>query len=229
MFKQIISKTIILLALTACTSYAGTQIGATRVIYAEGKKETSVTVNNKDASPYLIKSWIENTNSLSGSYFMVTPPLFRMDGNQQNVVRIFKTNKPLPSDKETLFFLNITSIPSSSSEEGRNTLQIAVRTKMKLIYRPKALANNVPEDFADKISWVITGNTITATNPSSYYLNLTQITLNGKVIPMAEQNYLAPNSKTSWELPSRINKSGTLEWSVINDYGGKGKTHTITL
>nr|WP_309487369.1 fimbria/pilus periplasmic chaperone [Leclercia sp. LTM01] len=77
MFKKIISNTALMLVLSTCTAYAGTQIGATRVIYTEGKKEASVNITNKDASPYLIKSWIENSN-LSGSHFIVTPPLFRM-------------------------------------------------------------------------------------------------------------------------------------------------------
>lgn len=217
-----------MLVLSTCTAYAGTQIGATRVIYTEGKKEASVNITNKDASPYLIKSWIENSN-LSGSHFIVTPPLFRMDGNQKNVIRIFKTNNQLPTDRESLFFLNITSIPASSTEEDRNTLQIAVRTKMKLIYRPKALMYDIPETFSQKIIWTVNGNSITGKNASPYYLNLAQITLNGKVIPMAEKNYLPPMSSTTYELPQGTSKIGVLEWSVINDHGGKGNTHTAKL
>lgn len=228
MLNTIISKTALILALTTCSAYAGTQIGATRVIYAEGKKEASISINNKDASPYLIKSWVENSN-IQGTHFMVTPPLFRMDGNQKNVIRIFKANSQLPSDRESLFFLNVTSIPAMNSDDDRNTLQIAVRTKMKLIYRPKALAKNIPEDFSDKITWTVNGNTLTGKNSSPYYMNLAQITLNGKVIPMAENNYLPPMSTSTYELPSNISKSGTVEWSVINDHGGKGNTHKTTL
>lgn len=228
MLNTIISKTALILALTTCSAYAGTQIGATRVIYAEGKKEASISINNKDASPYLIKSWVENSN-IQGTHFMVTPPLFRMDGNQKNVIRIFKANSQLPSDKESLFFLNVTSIPAMNSDDDRNTLQIAVRTKMKLIYRPKALAKNIPEDFSDKITWTVNGNTLTGKNSSPYYMNLAQISLNGKVIPMAENNYLPPMSTSTYELPSNISKNGTVEWSVINDHGGKGNTHKTTL
>ncbi|MGQ9450187.1 MULTISPECIES: fimbrial biogenesis chaperone [Leclercia] len=228
MLKKTISKTALILALTTCSAYAGTQIGATRVIYSEGKKETSVSITNKDASPYLIKSWIENYD-ISGTHFMVTPPLFRMDGQQKNVIRIFKANNPLPTDRESLFFLNITSIPASNGDDDRNTLQIAVRTKIKLIYRPKALMDNIPESFSEKLIWTVNGNSITGKNTSPYYINLAQITLNGKVIPMAEKNYLPPMSSTTYELPANNSKSGVLEWSVINDHGGKGKIHKATL
>lgn len=229
MLKQITLKTAVILALTTCSAYAGTQIGATRVVYLEGKKESSVTINNKDASPYLIKSWIENFGTTAGTYFMVTPPLFRIDENQQNVIRIFKTNSQLPTDKESLFFLNVTSIPASNGEEDRNTLQIAVRTKMKLIYRPKGLADNVPEDFAQKLTWTTSAGTITAKNSSPYFMNFAQITLNGKVVPMAERNYVPPMSTSTYELPSKSTTGGTVEWSIINDFGGKGKTHTSKL
>ncbi len=228
MLKKIISKTALMLVLSSCTAYAGTQIGATRVIYTEGKKEVSVSISNKDTSPYLIKSWIENAD-IPGTHFIVTPPLFRMDGNQKNVIRIFKANSQLPADRESLFFLNITSIPSSSGEEDRNTLQIAVRTKMKLIYRPKLLMKDIPETFSEKIVWTVNGNSITGKNISPYYLNLAQITINGKVIPMAEKNYLSPMSSTTYELPPGASRNGTVEWSIINDHGGKGNTHTATL
>lgn len=228
MLKKTISKTALILALTTCSAYAGTQIGATRVIYSEGKKETSVSITNKDSSPYLIKSWIENAD-ISGTHFMVTPPLFRMDGQQKNVIRIFKANNTLPTDRESLFFLNITSIPASNGDDDRNTLQIAVRTKMKLIYRPKALMDNIPESFSEKLIWTVSGNSITGKNTSPYYINLAQITLNGKVIPMAEKNYLPPMSSTTYKLPANNSKSGVLEWSVINDHGGKGKINKATL
>ncbi len=228
MLTKIILKTTLMIALTTCSAYAGTQIGATRVIYSEGKKETSVSITNKDSSPYLIKSWIENYD-ISGTHFMVTPPLFRLDANQKNVIRIFKANNQLPTDRESLFFLNITSIPAMDGDEDRNTLQIAVRTKMKLIYRPKNLMDNIPESFSEKLTWTVNGNSITGKNTSPYYINLAQITLNGKVISMAEKNYLPPMSSTTYELPANISKSGLLEWSVINDHGGKGKTNKATL
>lgn len=96
---------IILLFSTSLACYAGVQVGTTRIIYAEGKKEASVSLDNLDSTPYLIKSWIENNNN-AGTHFLVTPPLFRLEGKQKNVVRIFKLDGVLPADRESLFFFN---------------------------------------------------------------------------------------------------------------------------
>lgn len=73
---------IILLFSTSLACYAGVQVGTTRIIYAEGKKEASVSLDNLDSTPYLIKSWIENNNN-AGTHFLVTPPLFRLEGKQK--------------------------------------------------------------------------------------------------------------------------------------------------
>ncbi|MCS5794895.1 fimbria/pilus periplasmic chaperone [Klebsiella pneumoniae subsp. pneumoniae] len=94
---------IILLLSASFACYAGVQVGTTRIIYAEGKKEVSVSLDNQDITPYLIKSWIENDKNV-GTHFLLTPPLFRLEGKQKNVVRIFKLDGQLPTDRESLFF-----------------------------------------------------------------------------------------------------------------------------
>ena len=73
---------IILLFSTSLACYAGVQVGTTRIIYAEGKKEASVSLDNLDSTPYLIKSWIENNNN-AGTHFLVTPPSFVWKGNKK--------------------------------------------------------------------------------------------------------------------------------------------------
>ncbi len=67
--------------------------------------------------------------------------------------RIFKLDGVLPADRESLFFFNTTSIPASTTDADRNTLQIAVRTRLKLIFRPKGLSDDVPVNHAKELSW----------------------------------------------------------------------------
>lgn len=160
---------IILLFSTSLACYAGVQVGTTRIIYAEGKKEASVSLDNLDSTPYLIKSWIENNNN-AGTHFLVTPPLFRLEGKQKNVVRIFKLDGVLPADRESLFFFNTTSIPASTTDADRNTLQIAVRTRLKLIFRPKGLSDDLPVNHAKELSWSKNGNQIIVKNPQLFTL-----------------------------------------------------------
>ncbi|MER1720820.1 molecular chaperone, partial [Proteus terrae] len=92
-------------------SSAGVIIGGTRVIYTEGNKNVSINVENPDKIPYLIQSWIDDVNENKQSKFTITPPLFRLNPDKANTLRIFLTEGDLPSDKESLFWLNIKTIP----------------------------------------------------------------------------------------------------------------------
>lgn len=48
----------------------------------------------------------------------------------------------MPEDRESLYWLDIKSIPSSNPDNKHNTLMLAVKAEFKLIYRPKALTQN---------------------------------------------------------------------------------------
>ena len=112
--------------LAAATESGGVTIGGTRLIFDGGKKEASLSVSNSDTGPYLIQSWVEpNNNDPARPPFIITPPLFRLDGNQQNLLRIVNTGGQLPTDRESLYWLNVKAIPTNTAPENANTLQIA--------------------------------------------------------------------------------------------------------
>ena len=86
MMKKIIAVAAFLLCTTA--AQAGIVMGGTRVIYQEGKREAAISVTNADThTPYLVQSWVENyaENDKARVPFIVTPPLFRLDPEQNNV------------------------------------------------------------------------------------------------------------------------------------------------
>lgn len=197
---------------------AGVVIGGTRVIYSEDKKEASLLVNNPDNFAYLIQSWVESTNNKRD--FIVTPPLFRLEANQQNVLRIILMNKNLPQDRESLFWLSIKSIPSTEKKD--NTLQIAVKTRLKLIYRPTKLIEKMPEDFTESLKWHSDGKRIIVDNPTGYYMNFQSIRVNGKEIKKA--TYAPPYSSVTYDVED-AQPHGDIEWKLINDYGAVGKNH----
>ena len=44
--------------------------------------------------------------------FVITPPLFAMQGKKENTLRIIDaTNNQLPQDRESLFWMNVKAIP----------------------------------------------------------------------------------------------------------------------
>lgn len=93
-----------------------------------GEKEASISVDNPDNEPYLIQSWLDNQQSgVDKIAFIITPPLFRLDGHQENMLRIVRVGDDLPKDKESLYWMNIKSIPSTEHTGKSNTLQIAVK------------------------------------------------------------------------------------------------------
>ncbi|MEP9266698.1 fimbrial biogenesis chaperone [Enterobacter asburiae] len=222
-----LSKTLIACTLVmAGTSVAnaGVVIGGTRVIYDGNKKESSISVNNPDSTPYLIQSWVETLNEgAEKAPFIITPPLYRLDKDQQNVERIVLAGA-LPQDKESLFWLNIKAIPSASRKD--NTLQIAVKTRIKLIYRPAALKGSTPENMADKLTWQQSGGQIIVTNPTSFVMNFNEINVNGR--KLENVSFVLPGSTARFDLPKGIS-SGAVTFKLINDYGGLGNVHNASI
>lgn len=205
------------------TAHAGIVVGGTRVIYDASKKEASLNLNNPDGNPYLIQSWIENPEGMNKTVpFVITPPLFRLDGNQQNVLRIVQTGN-LAKDQESLYWLNVKSIPSTAKVVNQNSLQIAVKTRIKLIYRPTALKGNSAEHEAGRLTWQRDGDKIKVTNPSNYYMNFGYIKLNG--VELNNVTYAAPHASAAFLLPTSAT-SGHLSFALISDYGAIGEAHT---
>lgn len=203
---------------------AGVIIGGTRVIYDGDKKEASISVKNPDSTPYLIQSWVETQSGGTEKVpFIVTPPLYRLDKGQQNIERVLLTGA-LPQDKESLYWLNIKSIPSA--KQIANSLQVAVKTRIKLIYRPKPLKGIVPEQLANKLTWQRAGNQIQVTNPTNYIMNFNEISVAGK--KLEDVSYVLPGSTARFDLPKGVS-SGSVTYKLINDYGSIGEEHKSSI
>lgn len=198
--------------------HAGVIIGGTRLVYDGGKKESSLGVSNPDNISYLIQSWVTTQEGgTTKAPFIITPPLFRLASGQNNILRVVRSGNDFPNDRESLYWLNVKSIPSS--EKATNTLQIAIKTSMKLIYRPKGLPGSLDE-AAQALTWQRMDNSVQVTNTSPYYLTFFNVKVNGREIPKADM--VAPKSTARFELPADIS-GGAINWQIINDYGGTSK------
>ncbi|MBI6333306.1 molecular chaperone, partial [Proteus mirabilis] len=186
----------------------------TRVIYNEGNKNVSINVKNPDKMPYLIQSWIDDFEEKKQSKFTITPPLFRLNPDKENTLRIFLTEEGLPSDQESLFWLNIKTIPAT--EKTENSLQIAFKTQMKLIYRPKSLKDVNFEEEQKKLSWSKERGKVIVYNPTPYFMNFQTIKFNGKLVD--DVSYARPFSTKSFDINDN-NEHGLISWELINDYG----------
>lgn len=211
---------VALLPLALMTANAGVIIGGTRVIFEGAKKEATINITNPDNTPYLIQSWIDMQDGVSGKTpFIITPPLYRLDGGQKNLERIVMTGS-LPQEQESLFWLNIKAIPSASKQ--MNALQIAVKTRIKLIYRPEGLRASTPEEQATKLTWQQSGNAIQVNNPTPYVISFNEITLGGRKLD--DVTYVLPGASARFSLPEGVS-GHSLTFKVINDYGSPGTAH----
>lgn len=207
--------------LVGAAAHAGVVTGGTRLIYPGGKKESSLSVTNNDATPYLIQSWVESNKGAAP--FLLTPPLFRLEGEQQTRLRVIYSGG-LPENKESMFWMNIKAIPSSQAKAGANTLQIAIKTRIKLIYRPKSI-EGTPEMVTEQLRWTRSGNTLQVMNPTAFYMNFAEVKVGGAEVK--EANCVGPGETARFQLPGV--SAGALQWKLINDYGGTGALHHATL
>ena len=207
--------------LVGAAAHAGVVTGGTRLIYPGGKKESSLSVTNNDATPYLIQSWVESNKGAAP--FLLTPPLFRLEGEQQTRLRVIYSGG-LPENKESMFWMNIKAIPSSQAKAGANTLQIAIKTRIKLIYRPNSV-EGTPEMVTEQLRWTRSGNTLQVMNPTAFYMNFAEVNVGGAEVK--EANWVGPGETARFQLPGV--SAGALQWKLINDYGGTGALHHATL
>ncbi|NDL00404.1 fimbria/pilus periplasmic chaperone [Photorhabdus bodei] len=206
----------------------GVGINTTRIIYPADSRATTASVSNTSKEAvYLIQATVSSTSAGDKTApFLVTPPLFRMEPNSQNQVRIIKTGPTLPADRESLFWFTAKAIPLSSESDNRSQrnvsggIQFAIANTIKLMYRPSGLSVS-PEQGFGSLRFKPAAAGITVTNPSPYYITLTSLNVGGQEVMMQQKaNMVSPFSDLSLLLkggryPAKVS------WTVINDFGGE--------
>ena len=126
------------LAMFAQSALASLTTDQTRYIFRGDKDSLSVTVMNNDKErTFGGQAWVENiVEKDTRPTFVATPSFFKVKANGQQALRIIMASDHLPKDKESVYWLNLQDIPPALEGSG---IAIALRTKMKLFYRPKAL------------------------------------------------------------------------------------------
>ncbi|MBS7560111.1 fimbria/pilus periplasmic chaperone [Pseudomonas sp. RC4D1] len=210
-----------LLLMSKFSHAGGVGLGATRVVYFSDNNQATLSVTNTDQdNVYLVQSWVEGNDKEVAQDFMITPPLFVIKRKSENILRLIYGGAPLAEDRESLFWVNVKAIPSTdkpSVGEEQNMLKLAVVSRIKLFYRPKALAENKLE--ADKkIQAERKGNHLVINNPTPYFASLVNIAI-GKY--SLENTMVAPYSEAKISVPE--SEVGQITYSSINDYGGVTK------
>lgn len=117
----------------------GVALGATRIICPANVKQTAVWIRNSHTNEcFLVNLWIENNSGVKKKSFIIVPPLSVSEPKSENTLRIIYTGPPLAADRESLFWMNVKTIPSvdKNTLNGRNALQLAILSRMKLFLHP---------------------------------------------------------------------------------------------
>ena len=209
-------------------------VHGTRQIFPGAAREISVRLENVGKRASLVQAWTDDGDKQAEpetvkTPFVLRPPVFRLDPGKSQVLRLQYTGTPLPQDRESLYWLNVLDIPPAPQADEvptGNFLQFSLRTRIKLIYRPKGLQDAMSS--AQKLQWSLVpegnGWALKARNPTPYYVHLSRLALRvqGKdhlvddprmIAPLAEQMY------TVQGLAARP-AGGNVQFDWINDQGG---------
>lgn len=217
-------------------SCAGIVLNGTRVIYSSEQREVTVNMKNTGAMPVLAQSWIDKGNPSDTpdkviSPFILTPPITRIDAGKGQTLRISLVDgKAIPSNKESIFYLNVLEIPAKSKNKADpNHLSIAFRTRVKLFYRPQNLPGNA-DDAPEKLEWRINNGGVTVKNTSAYYITLGSVTYsaNGQKY-VVDGDMIAPGDTDTihFKNVSVVNDIHAISYTTLNDYGAVVKHKKI--
>ena len=210
------------------TASAGIVLGGTRVIVRENQRETSIPIQNPSNAPFVVQSWVDEGEGKNKTPFIVTPPLQRLDPGKENILRILRVPGTLPNDREALYWLNVKEIPEKAKEE--NVLQIPVRTRNNMFYRPANLPGSAIE-ARHQLQWGVGagkgGAVLKLANPTPYHVTFSLMKVNDGQQEIDPQ-MIAPFGELVLPLTAvKSPQDVKVNFTTINDYGGDTQEETI--
>ena len=218
------------LIISCLSAQASVVLGGTRIIYPSNKAEVQIALKNKDPhTRYLVQSWVSYANNAKAP-FVITPPVYKLQENRQTLLHVIFTGdkKSLPSDRESLFLANVKSVSALSPElKEKNTLQFAMKTRLKLFWRPSQLKEADALVADEKITFRRQGDTLIANNPTPFYVSFGELVVGGKSVPVTDTKttpgaismMVAPFSEQYFSVPQSAN--GPVTWTAISDFGAQ--------
>jgi len=213
---------------------ANVVIAGTRVVFAPGAHEVTLRLTNEGDRPALVEAWLDDgdptaTPDSAHVPFLVTPPLARMNAGKGQSLRIVHTGAAMPEGRESLYWLNVLEVPprpAATDGETQNSLQFAVRSRIKVFFRPAGLKGD-PLTAGRELGWKLVadgaGYALEASNPTPFHVTVSAATLHvGGANYASEPGMLAPHQSLRLALKDLTRAPGpgaTLDYTVINDFG----------
>ncbi|MDF9620560.1 molecular chaperone [Pseudomonas entomophila] len=213
--------------LVANQAMAGISLSSTRLVFDGQHKEAGITVRNS-GEDVLIQSWIDTDASETAAVpFAVTPPLVRVSGDEQQILRVIYEGTGMPTDRESVVWLNVQEIPQAS--KTKNTLQLAVRQRIKVFFRPAGLKSDAylaPSELTWRLAERAGKRILLVNNPGQYHVSIADITLQSGAISEHpfDSMMIAPGEQKAFTIKQLHNtNTARLLFSSINDYGAQDR------
>lgn len=222
-----------LTAMIPWLAFANVIIHGTRVIYPQDQQEVSIQLSNDGDQPALVQAWLdigdpdEKISNISVP-FVLMPPVFRIEPHAGQTLRLTSTGIAQPQDRESIYWLNVLDIPPKDLNlKGENVLKMAIRSRIKIFFRPPGLDMAGARNSYARLIWGYPESTspkiMPVKNPTPYFINIASVTLenrdrkikslNGEMIPPFSTGEIAFNS-----ILDRPDYS-KLTYEVVNDFG----------
>lgn len=218
---------VTLACLTAQQANAAIALDRTRVIFNGTEKALSLSISNQNEQlPYLAQGWLEDPQGqkISGP-LTVLPPVQRVEPGAKSQLKVqsLPAVSALAQDRETLYYFNLREIPPRSNKP--NTLQIALQTRIKLFYRPKAIVatkEDLANPWQEKLTLTRQGDRYVVNNPTPYFVTIVDASTakEGKTVAGFQPYMVPPKDKITMDISaSALGAKPVLTY--VNDYGGR--------
>lgn len=212
------------LPLFAQYAQAALTLDSTRLVHSSDKRSSALVVANPSKNTFAAQAWVNTaSDDTTTSVPMLTAPnLFRLEPGGEQVVQINVLPNELPDDRESLFYFNVQELPERDPD-ARNVLNIALRTRIKVFYRPSQI-KELPQSRHADLQWTVQHvdgkRQLVVDNPSPFYFTFGRLEVNGTALDPKEM--AVPLGRQHYPLPATLAEARKIEvtFNIINDHGG---------
>ncbi|WP_337010302.1 fimbrial biogenesis chaperone [Pantoea sp. AS142] len=218
MLKKLIGP-FLLWIFIAPVAHASLVLDQNRVIYPGALDQSAeVKISNPTQNDFLVQAWAEDKDGRSQQDIFVDPPLSKIKGQHKISLRIMAINPSLVNKpQEQLYWLNVKEIPKIDKATNAAQLAIVMRTRIKILYRPKGVPEDMEQAYKN-LEWKHNSSGLQVFNPTPYYITFDKVWLDNKKSKIIKADMIPPFSTTLMAKGS-AGQAAVVNYTVINDFG----------